>query len=61
MYKIKLTEMANRMIMSIEANDRNQIIGKIEQLKNGPALLGKPLFGHPQGYRPARTPANGIG
>ncbi|WP_018526209.1 MULTISPECIES: type II toxin-antitoxin system RelE family toxin [Alkalispirochaeta] len=55
MYKIKLTELATQMIKSVEATARTQIIRKIEQLKEEPALMGKPLLGPLKGFRTVRA------
>jgi mRNA interferase RelE/StbE len=55
MYTIKLTEVAAETLNSLEATARRQIIQKIEQLKNDPALLGKPLVGPLKEYRSVRA------
>ena len=55
MYKIKLTALAAQMLRDIEATARNQIVAKIEQLKEEPELLGKPLVGPLKEYRSVRA------
>lgn len=55
MYKIKLTELATQTIKSVEATARGQIIRKIEQLKDEPTLMGKPLSGPLKGFRSVRA------
>ena len=55
MYEIKLTELAAQMIESFEATARRQIIRKIGQLKDDPALLGKPLVGPLKDFRSVRA------
>ena len=55
MYRIKLTELAAEMLKSFEATARSQIIRKIEQLKDDPALLGKLLVGPLQEFRSDRA------
>jgi len=55
MYSIRLTELATQMIKSVEATARSQIIRKIEQLKDEPTLMGKPLLGPLQGFRTVRA------
>lgn len=51
MYRIKLTEVAVQMLRGIEATARNQIITKIDQLKDEPKLLGKALVGPLKDFR----------
>ncbi len=55
MYKIKITAMTAQMLRDIEATARNQIVAKIEQLKEEPELLGKPLVGPLKEYRSVRA------
>lgn len=55
MYRIQLTVLAAQMIESFEATARRQIIRKIEQLKDAPALLGKPLVGPLKEFRSVRA------
>jgi mRNA interferase RelE/StbE len=55
MYKIKITALAAQMLRDIEATARNQIVAKIEQLKEEPELLGKPLVGPLKDYRSVRA------
>jgi len=55
MYKIKLTEIAVHMLKGIEATARNQIISKIDQLKDEPKLLGKALVGPLKEFRSVRA------
>ena len=55
MYRIRLTQVAAQMLKGIEATARSQIIRKIEQLKDDPALLGKPLSGPLRDFRSVRA------
>lgn len=55
MYRITLTELAAQTLKRLEATARNQIIRKIEQLEQDPALLGKPLSGPLKGFRSVRA------
>ena len=55
MYRITLTEVAAQTLKRLEATARSQIIRKIEQLKDDPALLGKPLSGPLKGFRSVRA------
>ena len=55
MFKIKITAMAAQMLRDIEATARNQIVAKIEQLKEEPELLGKPLVGPLKEYWSVRA------
>ena len=55
MYSIKLTEIASKALRNIEAKTRNQILSKIEQLKEEPLLLGKALVGPLKEFRSARA------
>ena len=43
------------MLRDIEATARKQIVAKIEQLKEEPELLGKPLVGPLKEYRSVRA------
>ena len=55
MYRIQLTELAAQMLRNLETTARNQIIRKIEQLREDPVLLGKPLVGPLKDYRSVRA------
>jgi mRNA interferase RelE/StbE len=55
MYRITLTELAAQTLKGIETTARGQIVRKIEQLKDAPALLGKPLSGPLKGFRSVRA------
>ena len=55
MYKIKLTKLAIEKLNDIESKTRNQIINKIEVLKEEPNLRGKPLKGILKEYRSIRA------
>jgi len=55
MFKIRLTELAAQTLRSIEANTRRQILSKIDQLKENPELLGKPLLGPLKEFRSVRA------
>ncbi len=55
MYKIRLTERAAQMLRSIGVHSRAQILSKIEQLKDEPELLGKPLLGPLKEFRSIRA------
>jgi len=55
MYKIKLTEVASKMLLGIESTARKQIIAKIDQLADEPLLLGKSLLGPLKEYRSVRA------
>jgi mRNA interferase RelE/StbE len=55
MYKIKLTKIASDCLRNIESKTRNQIINKIELLKDEPLLLGKQLKGPLKELRSVRA------
>jgi mRNA interferase RelE/StbE len=55
MYKIRITASAAQMLKDIETTARNQIVAKIEQLKEEPELLGKPLVGPLKEFRSVRA------
>ena len=55
MYKIKLTKISADQIKTIEKTARNQIINKIESLRENPELLGKQLRGPLKEYRSVRA------
>ena len=55
MYRIKLTKIATENLRSIESKTRNQIINKIDSLKNEPLLLGKQLKGPLKELRSVRA------
>ena len=55
MYKIKLTKIAAENIEKFDNHTRNQIINKIESLKEEPLLLGKPLKGPLKEFRSIRA------
>jgi len=55
MYKIKLTKLAIEKLNDIESKTRNQIINKIEVLKEELNLRGKPLKGILKEYRSIRA------
>jgi mRNA interferase RelE/StbE len=55
MYKIKLTIIAAEYIKKLDSKTRNQIINKIESLKEEPLLSGKPLRGPLKEFRTIRA------
>jgi len=55
MYKIKLTKLAIEKLNELESKTRNQIINKIEALREEPNLRGKPLKGILKEYRSIRA------
>lgn len=55
MYKIKLTFIAAENIKKLDSKTQNQIINKIESLKEEPLLAGKPLKGPLKEFRTIRT------
>jgi len=55
MYKIKLTIIAADNIKKLDSRTQNQIINKIESLKEEPLLLGKPLRGPLKEFRSIRS------
>jgi mRNA interferase RelE/StbE len=55
MYKIKITKIAAANLQHIEKTAQIQIIKKIEQLKDEPILIGKPLKGPLKEYRSVRA------
>lgn len=55
MYKIKITKIAAANLQQIEKTAQIQIIIKIEQLKDEPILIGKPLKGPLKEYRSVRA------
>jgi len=55
MYKIQLTKVAAENIQKIDTKTRDQIINKINQLKDEPLLLGKPLKGLLKEFRSVRA------
>lgn len=55
MYSIKLTRLAADTISKLDPHTRNQLIRKIETLKDEPLLRGKPLQGPLKGLRVIRA------
>lgn len=55
MYKIKLTILAAENIKKFDKKTQNQIINKIESLKEEPLLSGKPLKGPLKDFRVIRA------
>lgn len=55
MYSIKLTKIAADNLSRIESRIQNQIIKKIELLKEEPLLTGKPLKGPLKEFRSVRV------
>jgi len=55
MYKIKLTIIAADNIKKLDSRTQNQVINKIESLKEEPLLLGKPLKGLLKEFRSVRA------
>lgn len=55
MYKIKLTKIATENLQKIDSKTLNQILNKIESLKEEPALLGKQLKGPLKEFRSVRA------
>ena len=55
MYTIKLTKLAIEKLNEIESKTRNQIINKIEVLREESNLRGKPLKGILKEYRSIRA------
>jgi mRNA interferase RelE/StbE len=55
MYKIKLTKIATENLQKIDSKTLNQILNKIESLKDEPNLLGKQLKGPLKEYRSIRA------
>ncbi len=55
MYKIKLTKIAAEQLNKIEPRIQNQIIKKIESLKEEPLLTGKLLKGPLKEFRSVRA------
>lgn len=55
MYSIKLSQIAVEALKAIDVKTRNQILSKIEQLKEQPLLLGKALIGPLKEFRSVRA------
>ena len=55
MYKIKLTKTAAENIKKLDNRIKNQIMNKIESLKEEPLLSGKPLKGPLKEFRSIRA------
>ncbi len=55
MYKIKLTKIAADYIQKQDPKSQRQIVEKIEQLKESPLKIGKPLKGNLKEYRSIRS------
>lgn len=55
MYTIKLTQIAAEFIAKLDNKSQQQIMEKIEVLKEYPLKVGKPLKGNLQNYRSIRS------
>ncbi len=55
MYKIRLTQIAAEFISRLDAKSQQQVLEKIEILKEEPLKVGKPLKGNLQDYRSIRS------
>ena len=55
MYTIKLTQIAAEFIAKLDTTSQQQIMEKIEVLKEYPLKVGKPLKGNLQNYRSIRS------
>ena len=55
MYTIKLTQIAAEFIAKLDGKSQQQIMEKIEVLKEYPLKVGKPLKGNLQDYRSIRS------
>ena len=55
MYKIKLTQLASENIIKLDIHSRNQVLNKIESLRDEPLLLGKQLKGSLKEFRSIRA------
>ena len=55
MYTIKLTQIATEFITKLDGKSQQQIMEKIEVLKEYPLKVGKPLKGNLQDYRSIRS------
>jgi addiction module toxin, relE/stbE family len=54
-YTIKLTQIAAEFIAKLDGKSQQQIMEKIEVLKEYPLKVGKPLKGNLQDYRSIRS------
>ena len=55
MYSIKLTQIAADFISKLDSKSQQQVLEKIEVLKEEPLKVGKPLKGNLQAYRSIRS------
>ena len=55
MYKIRLTQIAAEFISRLDTKSQQQVLEKIEILKEEPLKVGKPLKGNLQDYRSIRS------
>lgn len=55
MYSIKLTQIAADFISKLDSKSQQQVLEKIEILKEEPLKLGKPLKGNLKDYRSIRS------
>ena len=55
MYTIKLTQIATEFITKLDSKSQQQIIEKIEMLKEYPLKVGKALKGNLQNYRSIKS------
>ena len=55
MYAIKLTQIASDFIAKLDKKSQQQIIEKIEVLREEPLKVGKPLKGNLRDYRSIRS------
>ena len=55
MYTIKLTQIAAEFIAKLDNKSQQQVLQKIEVLKEYPLKVGKPLKGNLQDYRSIRA------
>ena len=55
MYTIKLTQIAAEFIAKLDTKSQQQVLQKIEVLKEYPLKVGKPLKGNLQDYRSIRA------
>ena len=55
MYTIKLTQIASDFIAKLDKKSQQQIIEKIEVLREEPLKVGKPLKGNLRDYRSIRS------
>ena len=55
MYTIKLTQIAAEFIAKLDTKSQQQVLQKIEVLKQYPLKVGKPLKGNLQDYRSIRA------